>query len=45
MMGMQPLMGFGSFGAEWAASSRFSEEQEVEDALSLYVIEDEPERG
>jgi hypothetical protein len=32
MMGMQPLMGFGSFGAEWAASSRFSEEQEVEDA-------------
>ena len=41
MMGMQPLRGFGSFGAEWAASNRFSKEQEVEDALSLYDIEDE----
>jgi hypothetical protein len=44
MIGMKPLLGFGVFGDEWAASSDDGRQEEVENAEDQYYPAEEIER-
>jgi hypothetical protein len=43
MIGMKPLLGFGVFGDEWAASNDDDRQEEVENAEDQYYPEEEIE--